>query len=402
MQAQWFKNAVIYGVHVSTFADADGDGVGDLRGLCGQLDYLADLGINCLWILPFYPSSGRDNGYDITNYYEVDRRYGNLDDFRELVAEADQRGIKLMIDLVVHHTSSRHPWFEAARSDRGSRYRDYYIWSDEKPDIPEEKSFFPEVEDSVWHYDTISNSYYRHGFYHFQPDLNFANSDVQDEVFAIVDFWLAMGVSGFRIDASNHLMGRKGLPHTKVADPGAFWRRIREYITGRRADCVLFAEADMDIPAIDSYVLGGQGIHMLLNFWTNQAITYALASGSAEPLMQTLTNLPVMPMGAQYVNFLRNLDELNIERLDPAERQLVYQQFAPAKDMQIYGRGIRRRLAPMLGGDQQRIKSAFSLLLAMPGTPMLVYGDEIGMGDNLAMPERDSVRAPMQWSSAPG
>jgi maltose alpha-D-glucosyltransferase/alpha-amylase len=398
MSLKWFKNAVMYAVEVDTFQDSNGDGIGDFRGLIERLDYLEGLGVNCLWLLPFYPSPRRDNGYDVTNYYGIDPRYGTLDDFRDLILEAKERGIRVMIDLVVHHTSDRHPWFEAARSDRNSMYRDYYIWSDRVPAVPTERSFFPEVESGVWRYDNISKSYYRHGFYHFQPDLNFANPRVREEVFNIVDFWLSLGVSCFRIDAAMHIMGRKGLPATEVDDPGAFWKKLREYMDRRLPGAVLLAEADVDIPDIKNYVLDGQGVHMILNFWTNQTMVYALASSDSQPLMSTLGELPVMPKEAQYVNFLRNLDELNLERLTDDEQKAVYQAFGYNKHMQIYARGIRRRLAPMLR-HADRLRMAFSLLFAMPGTPLIVYGDELGFGDNLALDERNSVRTPMQWSS---
>jgi maltose alpha-D-glucosyltransferase/alpha-amylase len=403
-ETTWFNNAVIYGVNLSTFQDGDGDGIGDLTGLISRLDYLADLGVDCLWLLPFYPSPRRDNGYDVSNYYDIDPRYGTLDDFRDLVTEANDRGIRIIIDLVVHHTSDKHPWFQAACADRGSQYRDYYIWSDTLPKVQTEESFFPEVESGVWRFEPISKSYYHHGFYHFQPDLNFANERVQDEVLRIVDFWLSFGVAGFRLDAANNIIGQKGLPKTELVDPGEFWQRIRKFIDIRQPDAVMLAEADMDMHDIDDYVYGGRGIHMLLNFWTNQTMMYALATSDARPLNKTLANLPQLPAGSQYVNFLRNLDEFNVRLKVPqiswAQQKELFKAFGPRKDMQVYGRGIRRRLAPMLGNQPERIKLAFSLLFSMPGAPMFVYGDEIGMGENLKLPERDSVRTPMQWDEA--
>jgi maltose alpha-D-glucosyltransferase/alpha-amylase len=398
MPAKWFKNAVIYGVDIPTYQDGDGDGIGDFRGLTSRLEYIADLGVDCLWLLPFYPSPRRDNGYDVSNYYGIDPKFGSIDDFREFMREADAHGIRVMIDLVVQHTSDRHPWFEAAKSDRHSSYRDYYIWSDTLPTEPEE-SRFPEAESGVWRYDPISSSYYHHSFYHFQPDLNFANERVRDEVFRIVDFWLSFGVSGFRVDAAHLLIGRKGLPGTEVPEPDKYWCQIRQFLNRRDSEVVLFAEADTDKVEIPKYVNGGEGIHMLLSFWTNRTIMHALATQQAEPLNNTLGDLPTMPEGSQYVNFLRNLDELSVERLSSVEQQQVFQAFGRSKRMQVYGRGIRRRLAPMLGGDLARLKLAYSLLFGMPGVPMFVYGDEIGMGDNLDLAERDSVRTPMQWTA---
>ncbi len=400
MDSAWFKNAIIYGVNIPTFQDSNGDGIGDINGLTGRLDYLADLGVNCLWLLPFYPSPRRDNGYDVSNYYAIDLRLGSIDDFRELAYEANARGIRILIDLVVHHTSDAHPWFQAARSDRHSSYRDYYIWSDTRPEIGDEVPFFPDAESGVWRYDAISRSYFHHGFYHFQPDLNFANPGVQHEVQRIMDFWLSLGVSGFRIDAADKIVGRKGLPGTEVIEPNRYWSQIRAWLNERRPEAILLAEADMPIGDIDKYINKGRGIHMLLNFWSNQTIMYALASQDRRPLIDTINELPVLPGDTQYVCFLRNLDELNIARLTDEEKRIVFRRFGPKKTMQAYGRGIRRRLAPMLGGSTARIRLAFGLLFSMPGAAMLVYGDEIGMGENLALEERDSVRTPMQWSDA--
>ncbi len=401
MKQLWYKNAVIYAVDVSTFQDSNDDGIGDFPGLTKRLDHLAYMGVDCIWVLPFFPSPRRDNGYDVTNYVDIDPRFGTFDDFRKFIKRADELEIRVLIDLVVHHTSDRHPWFEAARSDRTSKYRDYYIWSDDLPSIKTEKSFFPEVESGVWRYDPISESYYRHGFYHFQPDLNFANPHVRQEVFNIVDFWLSYGISGFRIDAANWIMGLKGLPGTEVKDPGAFWKKIHDFIRKRREDAALLVEADMEKEEIPSFVLGGKGVQMLKNFWGNQTMLYALASEKAQPLLDTLNELPVMPTESQYVNFLRNLDEANIERLTTEEQDVVYRKFGAKKTMQVYGRGIRRRLAPMLKGNIKQLKMAHSLLFSMPGAPLIPYGDEIGMGDNLKLQERDAVRVPMQWANEP-
>ncbi|HEX3081805.1 MAG TPA: alpha-amylase family protein [Candidatus Saccharimonadia bacterium] len=402
MDQTWLNNAVIYGINLSTFQDGNGDGVGDFIGLTSRLSYLADLGINCVWLLPFFVSPHRDNGYDVSDYYNIDPRYGTLDDFRDFVAQATNLGIKVIIELVVHHTSDQHPWFQAARSDRGSRYHDYYIWSDKLPAGPPEESFFPEVESGVWRYDPVAKAYFHHGFYHFQPDLNFANARVRNEVLAICDFWLSFGISGFRLDAAPLIIGRKGLPHTEVINPGQFWQKIRQFINRRHPGAFVLAEADMAIAKINEYVIDGTGVHTLLNFWLNQTLHYALATQNTDPLAATLAELPVPPKGTKYVNFLRNLDELNVKlhvgQLDPSQQNEIYQHLGPSKSMQVYGRGIRRRLAPMLEGDRARLAQAFSLLFAMPGIPLFVYGDELGMGENLDLAERDSVRTPMQWS----
>jgi len=399
MNGHWFTNAIIYGVNIPSFQDSNGDGFGDLTGVTNRLDYLAELGVNCLWLLPFYASPRRDNGYDVSNYYAVDPRLGTIDDFRNLADRARELGIRIIVDLVVHHTSDRHPWFEAAKSDRKSAFRDYYVWSDHRPETgPGEQPAFPGAEDSVWHYEPMSRSYYHHAFYHFQPDLNFANTRVQEEVLRIMDFWLAMGVSGFRLDAAPLIIGRKGLPGTEI-EPHHFWNRIRAWLNHRQPDAVMLAEANIPMTEIENYINSGHGIHMLLNFWSNRAMVSALASHTSLPLTSILDALPVLPGASHYVNFWRNLDELNLEHLPESEAAVVYREFGPDPEMQIYNRGLRRRLAPILGGDQARLRLAYSLLFAMPGVPMLVYGDEIGMGENLALEERDSVRTPMQWDT---
>ncbi|HEX2189082.1 MAG TPA: alpha-amylase family protein [Longimicrobiaceae bacterium] len=393
----WYRNAVVYGVDVGTFLDSDGDGIGDFRGLTRRLDYLQGLGVSCLWLLPFFPSPNRDNGYDVTDYYGVDPRFGDLGDFVELLREAGSRGMRVMIDLVVDHTSDEHPWFRAARSDPSSPYRDYYVWTDEPPAEPRHRPIFPGVEDSVWTWDDEAGAYYFHSFYRFQPALNHANPAVREEVERIMGFWLQLGVAAFRVDAASHMVEAKGSMRFD-GDPHDVLREYRAFAARRRGDVVLMGEADVEAGRLGEFFGRGDELNLLMNFLLNNYTWLALARKEAEPLVRALHLVPHGHGEGQWANFLRNLDEVDLERLTLPEREEVYRAFAPDEDMRIYGRGIRRRLAPMLKGDRKRIELAFSLLFSLPGTPLLVYGDEIGMGEDLALPEREAVRTAMQWS----
>ena len=415
---RWYENAVFYAVDVEAFADGNGDGVGDFEGLTARLDYLDGLGVDCLWLLPFYPSPNRDNGYDVTDYYGVDDRHGTLGDFVEFLRAADGRGVEVIVDLVVNHTSDQHPWFQAARSDPDSEYHDYYVWTDDSPEKPDPQRgvVFPGEEDTVWSYDEVAERYYYHRFYHFQPDLNIENAAVREEIRKIMGFWLALGVSGFRVDAATLLIDNKGgLERTKLDDPHGVLRDMRNFVDRRGDDAILLAEADDDPEKLAHYFgatptrsaadepmseMFGRGdeMNVLLNFLLSAYLVSALAEERAEPLRSVLDILPEPPDGGQWANFLRNYDELNAGRLPPERREAVFEAFAPDESMRIYGRGIRRRLAPMLDGDRDRIELAYSLLFSLPGTPLLVYGDEIGMGEDLSLPGRNSVRTPMQWS----
>ncbi|QLG29262.1 alpha-amylase family protein [Halorarum halophilum] len=396
----WFKNAVVYAVDVEAFNDSDGDGVGDFQGLTQKLDYLDRLGVSALWLLPFYPTPNRDNGYDVSDYYGVDPRLGTLGDFVEFMDEAEARGIRVIIDLVVNHTSDQHPWFKAAQEDPDSKYRDYYVWVDERPPPdPERATVFPgEVEDErVWTYDEEADAYYYHRFYPFQPDLNLANPDVRAEIYRIMKFWLELGVAGFRVDAATLMIQPKHPDAEQLDDPHEVLRSLKRHAVARRSDAVLLAEADDAPGELESYFGDGAEMDLLMNFVLNAHLVAALATERAAPLAEGLERLPPADVG-QWMNFLRNYDELNIGRLPKDLQDEVFERFAPDTDMRIYGRGIRRRLAPMLDGDERRVKLAFSLLFSMPGTPMLLYGDEIGMGEDLSLPGRTSVRTPMQWT----
>jgi maltose alpha-D-glucosyltransferase/alpha-amylase len=395
----WYKNAIIYGVDVATFQDANGDGIGDFMGVCDRLDYLTELGVTCLWLLPFFPTPNRDNGYDVKNYYEVDPRLGTFEDFLRLVHRAGERGIRIMIDLVMDHTSNEHPWFQAARRDRDSRYRRYYEWSDAPPPTePDKVNIFPGEESSVWTYDEIAGQYYFHRFYHFEPDLNVMCQDVRDEIERVIDYWLSFGISGFRVDAVSHMIEapHKAAEASMAHDPHQVIREIRA-TSRRRPEAVLLGEADVDPHHLKDFFGDGDELHMLYNFLLNNYLFLALAQGRSAPLHRALRLLPTVPQSCQWVNFLRNFDELDLERLTGSERATVYQAFAPDPTMKIFGRGIRRRLAPMLE-DPRRIRTAYSLLFSLPGAPMFMYGDEIGMGDDLSLSGRDAVRTAMQWS----
>ena len=398
----WYKNAVIYCLSVGTYMDANGDGVGDFEGLTRRLDYLQGLGITTVWLMPFQPSPGRDNGYDIQDYYGVDPRYGTLGDFVEFTHACRQRGMRVIIDLVVNHTSDQHPWFQSARQDPDSPYRDWYVWADRKPAHADQGVVFPGVQDSTWSRDPVAKSWYFHRFYEFQPDLNTANPHVQAEILKIMGFWLQLGVSGFRMDAVPFVIAKKGPGVTKPVEQYDMLRSFREFLQWRRGDAIILAEANV-LPKADLQYFGDDGdrMHMIFNFQVNQALFYALASGDSGPLAKAMEKTKPRPATGQWGLFLRNHDELDLGRLTAKQRQTVFDAFGPDPSMQLYGRGIRRRLAPMLQGDRRRIELAYSLMMTLPGTPVLRYGDEIGMGDNLSLPERECARTPMQWSSEP-
>ncbi|HEY1696901.1 MAG TPA: alpha-amylase family protein [Polyangiaceae bacterium] len=397
----WYKDAVVYCLHVGTFLDTNGDGVGDLPGVLRRLDYLAGMGVTCVWLLPFQKSPRRDDGYDVSDYYSVDPRYGTLGDFVELTEAARQRGIRVLMDLVVNHTSDQHPWFREARRDRTSRYRGYYVWSKTRPKTAAEGMVFPGVQKTTWTRDPVAGEYYFHRFYEFQPDLDTHNPEVQAEIRKIMGFWLELGVSGFRMDALPFVIQTKGADRRSV-EHYAMLREMREFLQWRRGDAVILAEANV-LPGADMRYFGDDGdrVHMMFNFEANQHLFYGLASGDARPLARALEATRARPATAQWGTFLRNHDELDLGRLTEKQRNAVFEAFGPEPGMQLYDRGIRRRLAPMLQGDRRRLELAYSLMFSLPGTPVLRYGDEIGMGDDLRLRERHAVRTPMQWSTEP-
>ena len=389
----------MYGVDPSRFQDSDGDGVGDLPGVTGRLDHVAALGADWLWLLPFYPSLRRDNGYDVDDHEGVDPRFGTLDDFQKLVEGCHARGIRLMIDLVFHHTSDRHPWFQAARRDRDSRVGAYYIWADEPVDDPSDRSVFPGEEDGVWSFDETAGGWYHHQFYGFQPDLNVANDDVFDEIVRIAGLWIERGVDGFRLDAAMPAMRSKPTEGTGV-DPARFYDRLRARLTQLRPDVVLVAEAD-EAPD-DLAVLTDHGrIDAVLDFSLNNATFLALARGEARPMHAALDALDRAVPASARLNFVRNVDELDLEQLTRGEREEVFTAFGGSLAAYLYGRGLRRGWAPMMG-DPRRFRMTLSLLLALPGVPLMMYGQELGIGDDLSVEGRDACRPVMQWSAAPG
>jgi maltose alpha-D-glucosyltransferase / alpha-amylase len=398
----WYKNAIIYCLSVSTYMDANGDGIGDFQGLMRRLDYLHGLGVTAVWLMPFQVSPLRDDGYDVADYYGVDPRYGTLGDFVEFSHGAKQRGIRVLIDLVVNHTSNEHPWFKEARKDPKSKYRDWYVWSKRKPRRANHGMVFAGVQKSTWSYDEVAKAWYFHRFYDFQPDLNTSNPEVQAEILKIMGFWIQLGVSGFRMDAVPFVIASKGANVKKPTEQYDMLRRFREFLQWRQGDCIILAEANVP-PETDFEYFGADGdrMQMMFNFHVNQHLFYALASADIGPLAAALKKTKKRPATAQWGTFLRNHDELDLARLTKQQRQVVFDAFAPKKEMQLYYRGVRRRLATMLNGDRRRMELAYSLLFTLPGTPVIRYGDEIGMGDDLSLPERNCARTPMQWSNEP-
>jgi maltose alpha-D-glucosyltransferase/alpha-amylase len=398
----WYKNAVIYCVSVATFMDANGDGIGDFKGLMRRLDYLQGLGITAIWLMPFQPSPHKDDGYDVADYYGVDSRYGDLGDFVEFTHGCEQRGMRVLIDLVVNHTSNQHPWFKEARHDPNSKYRDWYVWSKKKPKFAKSGVVFPGVQKSTWSYDDVAKAYYFHRFYDFQPDLNTANLDVQAEILKIMGFWLQLGVSGFRMDAVPFVISQKGANVKNPVEDYDMLRTFSQFLTWREGEAIILAEANV-LPDTDMKYFGtaGERLQMMFNFEVNQHLFYAMASSDSRTLVKAMQATKRRPVTAQWGQFLRNHDELDLGRLEKQQRQVVFSAFGPEPDMQLYQRGIRRRLAPMMQGDRRRLELAYSLMLTLPGTPVVRYGDEIGMGDDLSLPERNCARTPMQWSTEP-
>jgi maltose alpha-D-glucosyltransferase/alpha-amylase len=398
----WYKNAIIYSLDLETFMDSGDDGIGDFEGLMRRLDYLHSLGVDAIWLAPFQPTPNLDNGYDVSDYYGVDPRHGSSGDFVEFMQHANSLGIRVLIDLVVNHTSDQHRWFQEARRNPESRFRDWYVWSKHKPKNWNRGMVFPGVQGSTWTYDEQAKHWYYHRFFEHQPDLNVDNPAVRAEIQRIIGYWLQLGVAGFRVDAVPFLIQS---PEPDGDGEGAYHfeylYEFHRFLEWRRGDAVLLGEANV-LPAESKQYFGpdGSGMHLMFNFWVNQHLFYALATGEVAPLAQALRDTRTIPEGAQWAQFLRNHDELDLGRLTEEQRQTVFARFGPDPSMQLYDRGIRRRLAPMLG-DRARLELAYSLLFALPGTPVLRYGDEIGMGEDLSLPERDAVRTPMQWADEP-
>jgi maltose alpha-D-glucosyltransferase/alpha-amylase len=398
----WYKNAIVYCLSVSTYMDANGDGIGDFQGLMRRLDYLQGMGVTALWLMPFQTSPCRDGGYDISDYYNVDPRYGTLGDFVEFSRGCEQRGMRVLIDLVVNHTSNEHPWFREACRNSRSRYRDWYVWSKKKPKNAESGVVFPGVQKSTWTYESTAKAWYFHRFYDFQPDLNTEYTEVQAEILKIMGFWLQLGVDGFRMDAVPFVIAKKGAGVSRPAERYDILRSFSEFLSWRKEEAIILGEANV-LPRTDLDYFGqfGERLQMMFNFEVNQHLFYALAGHDSRSLIKAMQDTKARPATAQWGQFLRNHDELDLGRLTPRQRETVFQAFGPEKNMQLYQRGIRRRLAPMLQGDRRRLELAYSLMMTLPGTPVIRYGDEIGMGDDLRIPERNCARTPMQWSTEP-
>ncbi|MFB8385603.1 alpha-amylase family protein [Microbacterium sp. NPDC055910] len=393
----WWKHAVVYCLDVETFMDGNGDGTGDFAGLAQRIDYLADLGITCLWLMPFYPTPGRDDGYDVSDLYGIDPSLGNHGDFVEVLRTAHDRGIRVIVDLVVNHTSDRHPWFVAARRSRSSPYRDFYIWRDEPP-AQKQETVFPGEEASVWEYDERTEQYFQHVFYRHQPDLNIANPRVRDEIAKTMGFWLALGVSGFRLDAVPHLLEVPA--DADLGDPHGFLRDLKRFLQRRSGDAALLGEVNLPFEEQVRFFGGEHGgeLDLQFDFVSMQALYLSLVRDDPAPLIEALSSRPAIPTETGWANFVRNHDELTLDKLTEAERDEVFDALAPDPAQRVYGRGITRRLPPMLSGDPRRIRMVYSLMFSLPGTPVLFYGEEIGMGENPDVPGRGSVRTPMQWT----
>ena len=395
----WYKDAVIYQLHVRTFCDSNADGIGDFAGLTQRLDYLQQLGITAIWLLPFYPSPLRDDGYDISDYTSVNQSYGSLEDFKTFLAAAHSRGIRVIIELVLNHTSDQHPWFKEARSSRTNPKRDWYVWSETDTRYPGVPIVFVDTEASNWAWDTISKSYYWHRFFSHQPDLNFDNPAVFEAMWEVMKFWLNLGIDGFRLDAVAYLVEREGTLCENLPETHATIREFRKRLDKDYPGTMLLAEANQWPANVRAYFGSGDEFHAAFHFPLMPRIFLAVKLEDRKPIIDILAQTPEIPDSCQWFIFLRNHDELTLEMVTEVEREYMYDEYATDKSMRI-NRGIRRRLAPMMNNDRRRIELLNGLLMSMPGTPIVYYGDEIGMGDNIYLGDRNGVRTPMQWNSS--
>jgi maltose alpha-D-glucosyltransferase/alpha-amylase len=393
----WYKDAVIYQLHVRTFCDSNGDGVGDFRGLTSKLDYLQELGINAIWLLPFFPSPLRDDGYDIADYTSVHPAYGSLQDFKDFLAAAHNRRIRVITEMVVNHTSDQHPWFQEARRSRENPKRDWYVWSDTDSRYHGVRIIFVDTEMSNWAWDPISKSYYWHRFFSHQPDLNYDNPAVREAIWEVMKFWLDIGVDGFRLDAVPYLIERDGTSCENLPETHEIIRDFRRRIDFAFPGKMLLAEANQRPADVRAYFGNGDEFHMAFHFPLMPRIFLAVKLEDRKPIIEILEQTPQIPDTCQWCIFLRNHDELTLETVTDIERDYMYDEYAVDKAMRI-NLGIRRRLAPMMENDRRRVELLTGLLLSMPGTPIIYYGDEIGMGDNVYLGDRNGVRTPMQWN----
>ncbi|MDN5871919.1 MAG: maltose alpha-D-glucosyltransferase, partial [Nitrococcus sp.] len=395
----WYKDAVIYHLHVKTFFDSNNDGVGDFRGLCAKLDYVQDLGVNTIWLLPFYPSPMRDDGYDIADYRNIYPAYGTRRDFRNFVRAAHRRGIRVITELVINHTSDQHPWFQAARrAPRNSRKRDFYLWSETDKKFPETRIIFTDTETSNWAWDSVAQAYYWHRFFSHQPDINHNNPEVVRAIIRVMRFWLDMGVDGLRLDAIPYLCVREGSSNENLAETHAVVKQMRAVVDAHYRNRLFLAEANQWPEDVRDYFGDGDECHMAYHFPLMPRMYMAIAQEDRHPIVEIMNQTPSIPDICQWAIFLRNHDELTLEMVTDAERDYMYQAYAGDPRMRV-NVGIRRRLAPLMDNDIDKIKLMNSLLMSMPGSPFIYYGDEIGMGDNIFLGDRNGVRTPMQWSS---
>jgi maltose alpha-D-glucosyltransferase/alpha-amylase len=400
-QREWFKRAVFYEMLVQAGQDSNGDGCGDLPGLTARLDYLQWLGVDCLWLPPFYDSPRRDGGYDIRDYYRIADEYGTIDDFLTFLDEAHARGIRVITDLVLNHTSDTHQWFQESRRDPSGPYGDFYVWRDTDSEYAGVRVIFSDTEPSNWTFDPIRGQFYWHRFYHHQPDLNYDNPQVADAMIDVVRYWLELGIDGFRLDAATYLFEREGTDCANLPETHAYLRRIRKVIDDEYPGCVLLAEANLWPEDLVDYfgdpTVGGDECHMAFHFPVMPRIFMAVRRQSRTPISEIMARTPDIPAGCQWGTFLRNHDELTLEMVTDEERDYLYNEYARDPRMRLNA-GIRRRLAPLVDNDRSQIQLFTSLLLSLPGSPVIYYGDEIGMGDNVYLGDRDGVRTPMQWS----
>jgi maltose alpha-D-glucosyltransferase/alpha-amylase len=394
----WYKDAVFYEVHVRGFYDSNGDGIGDFQGLTEKIDYLAFLGIDCIWLLPIYASPHRDGGYDISNYREILPEYGTIEDFRRFLDAAHARGIRVIADLVINHTSDQHPWFQEARQSPESPKRDWYVWSNTDDRYKGARVIFTDTERSNWAWDEQAKAYYWHRFFSHQPDLNYANPEVQEAMLQVVAFWLELGVDGFRVDAAPYLFEREGTNCDNLPETHEFLKRLRAFVARRYPGRLLLAEANQWPEDVVEYFGQSDEFHMCYHFPIMPRLFAALRQEDRRPIVEILERTPAIPMECQWGMFLRNHDELTLEMVTDEERDYLYNQYASDGRMRL-NMGIRRRLAPLMENGRRRIELMHGLLFGLPGSPFLYYGDEIGMGDNIYLGDRDGVRTPMQWSA---
>src|SRR6201997_4105236 len=394
----WYKDAVIYQLHIKAFFDSNDDGMGDFRGLTEKLDYIKDLGVNTIWLLPFYPSPLRDDGYDVADYHNVHASYGTRTDFQQFVREAHRRKLRVITELVVNHTSDQHAWFQAARrAPKGSNKRNYYVWSDTPDKYKDVRIIFTDTEKSNWAWDEVAQAYYWHRFFSHQPDLNFDNPQVLKAIYRVMRFWLDLGVDGFRLDAIPYLVEREGTSCENLPETHAVLRSLRALVDSRYPNVLLLAEANQWPEDVREYFGNGDECHMAYHFPLMPRMYMAIALEERHPITEIMNQTPDIPDACQWAIFLRNHDELTLEMVTSRERDYMYQAYAADARARL-NLGIRRRLAPLLDNDPERIKLMNSLLLSMPGAPIIYYGDEIGMGDNFFLGDRNGLRTPMQWS----